>query len=99
MVALFFAYEPRSLLVGESDPDVNRAVQRLARAEPAVQSVDRPLTMVLGPAEVLVNVDIQFNQGLSTTEIARTIERVEERLRQEHPEITRIGIEVRTHKA
>lgn len=97
-VAVFLAYETRSLLVGESDPEVIRAVQRLARAEPTVQHVYRPLTMVLGPDEVLVNVDIQFKPGLSADEIARTIERMEERLRQEHPEITRIGIEVRVRK-
>ena len=98
-VALFLAYETRSLLVGESDPDISRAVQQLARAEPGVEKVDRPLTMVLGPDEVLVNVDIQFKRGLTANEIARTIERLEERLRKEHPEITRIGIEVRTPKA
>jgi cation diffusion facilitator family transporter len=98
LVAAFLAYETRSLLVGESDPEVARTVRRVVESDPTVRSAGAPLTMQLGPDEVLVNLGVQFRGGLGAEEIARTIDRLEEAIRREHPQVTRVFIEAERSK-
>jgi divalent metal cation (Fe/Co/Zn/Cd) transporter len=92
-VAMFLAYETRSLLVGESDPEVARTVRRLAASDPAVRSVGAPLTMQLGPDEILVNLGVKFREGIGARELAGSIDRIERAIRREHPQVTRVFIE------
>lgn len=92
-VAVFLGYETRSLLVGESDPEVARTVRRLAATEPAVLHVGTPLTMHLGPEEILVNLGVQFRAGLAAAEVVGAIDRLERAIRQEHPQVTRVFVE------
>jgi len=98
-VSIFLAYEARSLLVGESDAEVARAVRRIVTADPAVRHVNTLLTMQLGPDEILVNLGLQFQRGLGAEEIIRAIERLEGAVRREHPTITRVFIEAEPLKA
>jgi cation diffusion facilitator family transporter len=94
-VATFLVYESRGLLIGESvDPRVAEAVRRMANEDPAVLSVGPPMTMHLGPEDVLLNLDLRFRPGLSTSEIEAAVERLERRVRDEHPSIRRIFLEV-----
>ncbi len=92
-VALFLAYETRSLLVGESDPDVARTVRRLAASEPLIARVGTPLTMQLGPNDLLVNLGVQFQPDLDAVEIIRAIDELERAIRREHPQVTRVFVE------
>jgi len=70
-VAAILAYETKSLLIGES---VSR--KDLAAIQQAVLSVDQVdrvlqlLTMHLGPDDILVNIDVQFKDDLTTDESA-----------------------------
>lgn len=92
-VAVFLAYEARSLLVGESDAEVARTVRRIAVADPAVRQVGKVLTMQLGPKEILVNVGLQFRRGLGVDEIVLAIARIEDAIKHEHSQVTRVFIE------
>lgn len=94
-VAVLLAYESRGLLLGESaDQDKVEHIRSLAQADPQVVSAGRPLTMHFGPQEVLLNLDVQFREGLSSAELAASVDRMEKSIRQAHPEIKRIFIEV-----
>jgi cation diffusion facilitator family transporter len=94
-VATFLVYESRGLLIGESaEPGVAEAVQRVAEDDPAVLSVGNPMTMHLGPDDVLLNLELRFRPGLSTSEIEAAVERLEGRVRRDHPKIRRIFLEV-----
>ena len=93
-VALLLAYETKGLLVGEStDPDIVRHIHDLARTDPAVDAVRTPLTMHLGPEQVLLNMDIQFRPELSAHDVENAIDRLEKTIRAAHPQIKRIYIE------
>jgi divalent metal cation (Fe/Co/Zn/Cd) transporter len=93
-VAVFLAYESKSLLVGEStDVQVVRHIRALAAADPSVKEVRRPLTMHLGPRRVLLNIGIVFQAHLSALDLATVIDRLETKIRQAHPEIQHIFIE------
>jgi divalent metal cation (Fe/Co/Zn/Cd) transporter len=54
-----------------------------------------PLTMHLGPEEVLMNLEIDFRPGLPPGRITESINRLETEIRRRHPEVKRIFIEAR----
>jgi cation diffusion facilitator family transporter len=93
-VAILLAYESKGLLLGESAaPEIVRNVCALAEDDPAVEQVQHPFTMHLGPHEVLLNLAVQFRQGLSGAELTAAVDRLEQTIRVQHPYIKRIFIE------
>lgn len=95
VAALWLAYESRSLLVGEAaDPEMVRTIRAVALADPAVTGLGAVLTMHLGPDDILLNLEVQFTRGLPAEGIHAAIHRIEEQIQAEHPEVSRIFIEV-----
>jgi divalent metal cation (Fe/Co/Zn/Cd) transporter len=93
-VAVYLVLESRDLLIGESaGSDVVEDVRALAQADPAVVQAFPPLTMHFGPNRVLLNLDIEFRPELTAQEVAAAVDRLEDRIRAEHPQIERIFIE------
>ena len=94
-VAVMLVYESRGLLMGESaDWRTVDHILNLAQAESQIVSAGHPLTMHLGPNEVLLNLEVQFQEGLSSGELTASVARMEANIRHAHPEIKRIFIEV-----
>ncbi len=92
--AVFLAYESKGLLVGESIAlDDARHVKDLVEKDPAVMRSGDPLTMHLGPDQVLVNIAVQFRAGLSGDELALAAARIEDAVRRAHPKVARMFIE------
>jgi len=92
--AWILAIETKSLLVGESATRASRSAIRAATLSvPEVETVDRLLTMHLGPEEILVNMDIGIEDGLSGAALEAVIDRVEDHIREAEPKATRIFIE------
>jgi divalent metal cation (Fe/Co/Zn/Cd) transporter len=50
--------------------------------------------MHLGPDDVLLNIEVQFTEGLPAEEIHAAVHRIEERISGPYPEVSRIFIEV-----
>jgi cation diffusion facilitator family transporter len=99
LVAIFLVYESRGLLVGESaDREVVAHLRELAAADPAVVRALPPLTMHLGPDQILLNLDLQFRSDLSAAQVAAAIDRIERAVRGEHPEVKRIFVEAQALK-
>jgi cation diffusion facilitator family transporter len=95
-VALFLAYECKSLLVGEAAArSTVDGIRNVIAAEPRVMRVDDVLTMHLGPQEVLVAADIDFIDSLDATGIEGLIADLELRIRERYPNATRIYLEAR----
>jgi cation diffusion facilitator family transporter len=94
-VAVWLAQESKALLVGEAaDPQVVRAFRRIALEEEVVQGIGDTLTMHLGPRDVLLNVGVQFRDDATVAQIHAAIHRIERRLGEVFPEVTRVFIEV-----
>jgi len=90
----FLAYESRSLLIGETaDPDVVDGIRAIAGDDPDVAVAGQPLTMHFGPDEILLNLDVRFRPGLPSEQIMSIIDRLEQAIRRQYPEIRRIYIE------
>lgn len=92
-VAVFLAYETRTLLVGEQiDRELLSRIRDTVSADPAVARVRRVLTMQLSPDEVLVNIDLVFGD-LGGSDPAAVVDRMEARLREIDPSLSRVFIE------
>ncbi|MEH2236830.1 cation diffusion facilitator family transporter [Nostoc sp.] len=97
IVAVILARESKGLLLGESaNPQTIANIRYLSKTEPGVKEVIRVLTMQLAPQEVLLNLEIQFSQNLTGEEIALTVESLEVKISQKHPEIKQIFIEAKS---
>jgi divalent metal cation (Fe/Co/Zn/Cd) transporter len=92
--AWLLAIETKSLLVGESASRVSRSrIQAAALSVAEVEQVTQLLTMHLGPEEILVNMDLALEDGLTTDQVEAVIDLVESRIRADEPMATRIFIE------
>ncbi len=99
-VAGLLARESKALLIGEgADLATLRSIRELAQADPGVERAGYPLTMYFGPHNVLLTMNVQFNKGLSSTEIEQTIDRIEAAVRSNHPDIRHIYLEADSVKA
>jgi divalent metal cation (Fe/Co/Zn/Cd) transporter len=96
LTALFLMYETEKLLVGErADREVIADVESMLRSEPAIVSVETPLTMQVGPENVLLAINVQFAEP-AKQQVTSIIGRLEDAIRRKHPEITHIFIEARS---
>lgn len=94
VVASLLVIESKGLLLGESvGPDVRESVQRVTRADPAVEDVVRMMSMHMGPHEVVLNLDIAFRGGLGVSDVEAAVDRIDRALREEHPDIRYVTIE------
>ena len=95
VTAVILAVETKGLLMGESaGREVRSAIRAAVLAVPEVEWIDRLLTMHLGPEEILVNMDLVLDPGLSEAEAEVVVRRVEEEIRRLVPQATRVFIEL-----
>ncbi|MEE9297446.1 MAG: cation diffusion facilitator family transporter [Acidimicrobiia bacterium] len=95
VTAWILAIETKGLLVGEAASRSTRSVIRSATLSiPEVETVDRLLTMHLGPDEILINMDVVVDRRLSGLEVERIVDSIEAKVREFVPEATRIFVEV-----
>lgn len=93
-VAAVLAWESKGLLIGESaDPTAVRSMKAIAEADPAVRQVCQPMTMHLGPDQILLTLDLKFEPNLTAEDVERAVDRVEKAIRQAHPDVRHIYIE------
>lgn len=96
VVALTLVYESRGLLIGESaNPEIVASIREIVDADPAIRAARAPLTMHLGPLDVLLNLDVEFEPGITAREQVAAVSRIEDAIRRRHPVIRRIFIEAR----
>lgn len=94
VAAWVIAIEMKALLVGEAASREDRASIRAATfSVEQVHSIARLLTMQLSTHQVLVNMDLVFDEGLSDDDIEQAIVEVERRIQAGVPSATRIFIE------
>jgi cation diffusion facilitator family transporter len=94
VVATFLTWQSRGLLIGEGiRPETARAIRGIALAVPRVRDVGRVLSMYVGPDDVLVTMDLDFDTGTEAAVAALAIADVERQVRERFPMIRRLFIE------
>jgi cation diffusion facilitator family transporter len=95
--AIFLARESKGLLIGEpASLEVQEKVLAIAQQDPAVQRANGVLTVHMGPQEIVAGLSIEFEDHLTAPAIEACVERIEARLKQEMPEITRLFVKPQT---
>jgi cation diffusion facilitator family transporter len=93
-VASFLVWESKKLLLGEAaDPELRAGIRRIARENGRVADVERMMTLHMGPNTLVLNMDLSFDESLDAEAVAAAIDRIEKKIREEHPEVRFIFIE------
>ncbi len=96
-VAWVLALETKALLVGEGASRQDRAAMRSAAISvDAVRSVGNLLTMQLGPDQILVNMEVDFEGGLTDAQLEQAIDTVEAAVKEAVPSASHVFIEPET---
>ncbi|MEY2919444.1 MAG: hypothetical protein RL261_749 [Pseudomonadota bacterium] len=96
-VAVLLIAESRGLLIGEGvAPETAVAIRQLALRNPRVRDAASPLSMYLGPHEILLTLDVDFERDSTADEIVTAVANIEHGIRAQYPKITRIYIEARS---
>ncbi|MDP6375274.1 MAG: cation diffusion facilitator family transporter [Pseudomonadales bacterium] len=72
--AIWLAYESKGLLIGEAaEPELARAMRRLAGSGEGVKHVNELITLHMGPAQIIVVVSLDFVSGIDADTVERTV--------------------------
>lgn len=94
VVAVLLISESRGLLIGEGiDKDTARAVRDMVEQDAAVIKSGFPLTMYLGPEEVLMALDVEFKEDMAAEQVFESVRRIESAIRARFTRVKRIYIE------
>lgn len=94
VVAVVLAYESRSLLIGEGvRPEIRTKIRAIVTSDPAVSEIRQFLTLHFGPTDVLLTMNLRWHKELTASEVAEVIARLEDKIRDQFPEINHIFIE------
>ncbi|MDY0343296.1 MAG: cation diffusion facilitator family transporter [Lentimicrobium sp.] len=93
-VAVLLTIESRDLLLGESmqSYEVDN-IMKIVKQEKNVVDLLRPLSMHMSPNDILLALDVQFNPAINSTELLKTIKRLENSIQKVYPAIKRIYVE------
>ena len=96
-VALFLIYKTKRLLVGTGvDDETIDDIEKIVRAQPNIVQVGPPLTSYLGPADVVLALDVEFTKNLTANEIELAIDKIQDDIRAKYPEMKRIFVEAKS---
>lgn len=96
-MAVFMLTEAKGLLIGEGVSEaVLTDLQVIGRQQPGVTNLRPPLTMYLGPADVILALDVEFKDQLSADEVETAIDQLQDAIRVKYPEFQRIFIEAKS---
>lgn len=89
-VAVLPVRESRGLLIGEGiRPAAGQEICRMVRQHAGVLGVSTPLSMYIGRNEVLLALDVEFEDGTPAEKVAGTIVSIERVVRERFPVIRR----------
>ena len=96
-VAVLLMRQARGLLIGEGiRPETAEKIRELALATTGIKTVARPLSMYIGPDEILLTLDVGFDPAFSADDVAKAVRQLENTIRERYPKMKRIYIEGRS---
>lgn len=97
ITASILAFECKGLLCGEAANErVVYGIRQILKEESNVLHINEVLTMHLGPQDILLNISLDFEDGISSIEVEETISRMEGNIKNQFPEIKRVFIEAQS---
>jgi cation diffusion facilitator family transporter len=97
-IATILLIETHGLLVGEAaSPELVDAVQRAALEGDGVVAAARPASLHVGPQDIVIALQVEFEPGLSAEQVAESAAALDERLRARYPAIQRVVVQPTRH--
>jgi cation diffusion facilitator family transporter len=97
ILVLFIIKGAKDLLVGQSaSPEVEEKIIGITKADPNVRKVLDLRTLLIGPERLLINMELNLSDELTTDEIEILIDKIEKEIKKEIPSATNIEIELET---
>ncbi len=98
--AIWLAYETKGLLIGESaNQEVVQSIREIAKQLPSVEHVNEVLTMHLGPEFILVNISVDFQDGVTSEKVERGVAELDKNIKARHPLVKRVFVEAEARRA
>lgn len=95
--AFLLGKETKGLLLGETaDPQLRHNVIVIAQQDPAVFSANGVLTEQMGAHQVIASLSLEFKDNLTSDEIELCVNRIEQEIKNIHPEIVALFIKPQT---
>lgn len=99
LTAVLLAYETKGLLIGEgASPEKIASITKLAEAADGVDRINEIRTLHRGPNDVLLAISIDFKNNLTVGKVENIIYKLELAIKEEHPDVQRLYIEVQNKK-
>lgn len=100
LVAFLLIMESKALLIGEGgDRHMLNEIHTLTQQQKGVRRAGYPLTMYFGPHNVLLAMNVRFDESLNRDQIEQTIDAIETAIRQRFPQVHAIYLEAESIKA
>jgi len=95
--SMLLARETKALLIGESaHPKVRESILRIACADPSIRTANGVITAQLGPRQIVAALSAEFEDALTTSDIEACVNRLEDAIRCEHPDIVVLFVKPQT---
>ena len=92
--AVWLAYETKGLLIGESaNQEVIKSIRVMATQLSGVTHVNEVLTMHMGPEFILVNISVDFQDGVTSEVVEKCVAQLDETIKAKHPLVKRVFVE------
>ena len=96
LVAVFLVAKTKRLIVGLGvDEPTLLSLAAVVKAQPGVETFRPPLTMYLGPTDVVLALDVDFRDDLTALQVEESIEALQTAIKAAHPEFQHIFIEAK----
>jgi cation diffusion facilitator family transporter len=93
-IGVVLTFDTRSLLIGEAaTPEMCRKVNDIIRRVDGVDDLRQLLSMHIGPESILLALKVRFSAGISVERVEQITDEIEQRIRSEIPQMTRIFVE------
>jgi cation diffusion facilitator family transporter len=97
-VATILLVETHGLLVGESaSPDLVDRIRREVLEHDDVRAAARPTSLHVGPQQIVVALEVEFESRLTAREVAESAAALDEELRARNPAISRVFVQPIPH--
>ncbi|MEL6816096.1 MAG: cation diffusion facilitator family transporter [Cyanobacteria bacterium J06598_3] len=94
VVSIALVAKTKGLLVGQSaSVETRESIKKLVGSDVSVSDFDPPITLHLGPQDVMLALNIEFKDELNADEIEAAVRRIERSIRSAHDDVKRIFIE------
>jgi cation diffusion facilitator family transporter len=95
--SILLARETKALLIGEpARPHVRESILRIACADPAIRNANGVITSQMGPRQIVAALSAEFEDHLTTGEIETCVNRIEDAIKSEHPDIVVLFVKPQT---